>query len=179
MSHAAKTGAALEAIRQRLPEIQAWQAEGVSLRKISRRLDIPDSSFRGALKRVMAEALEPTEVHLDIPAQKATVSTRVYEGIPSSQPEAVRVVMEEARSLLPTLRDMVQEWGVMQAMIHEYTQRQKLLQVSPAYQPYDGFYSCRLNNRLIQDIKAYAAENRLSQSELITLAVQAYLGQHT
>ena len=133
MSQAAKARAILEVVRQHLPQIHTWQAEGVSQREISRRLDIPDSSFRRALKRVMAEAPEPQEVHLDIPAQKTTVSTRVYEGIPPSQPEAVRVVMEEARSLLPTLRDMVQEWGVMQAMIHEYTQRQKLLQVSPAY----------------------------------------------
>jgi hypothetical protein len=51
------------------------------------------------------------------------------------------------------------------------------LEVSPAYQPYDGFYSCRLNHRLIHDLKAYATENRLSQSELVTLALQIYIGQ--
>jgi hypothetical protein len=165
---AAKAGEIVETVRQRLPEIKAWQAEGVSLREMSRRLGVSESSFRGALKRVEAEA--HTEVHLDRPS-------RVYEGISPAQPEAVRVVMEEARSLLPTLREMVEEWGVMQAMIHEYTQRQALLQVSPAYQPYDGFYSCRLNHRLIHDLKAYSAANRLSQSELVTLAVQSFLGK--
>jgi predicted DNA binding CopG/RHH family protein len=73
---------------------------------------------------------------------------------------------------------MVEEWSVLQSMIHEYTQRQQLLQVAPTYQPYDGFYTCRLNTHLIQDIKAYASEHRLSQSELVTLALQAYLERH-
>jgi hypothetical protein len=166
----AKAGEIVETVRQRLPEIKAWQAEGVALREIGRRLGVPDSSLRGALKRVH------TEVHLDKPSPKARATTPVYEGILPTQPEAIRVVMEEARSLLPTLREMVQEWDVLQAMIHEYTQRQQLLQVSPAYQPYDGFYSCRLNHRLIHDLKAYAADNRLSQSELVTLALQVYMG---
>jgi hypothetical protein len=170
---AAKAGEIVETVCQSLPAIKAWQAEGVSLREMSRRLGVSESSFRGALKRVQAEA--HTEVHLDRPS--APVSTRVYEGISPAQPEAIRVVMEEARSLLPTLREMVAEWGVMQAMIHEYTQRQQLLEVAPTYQPYDGFYSCRLNHRLIRDLKAYAAENRLSQSELVTLALQVYMGQ--
>jgi hypothetical protein len=171
---AAKAGEIVETVRQRLPEIKVWQAEGVALREIGRRLGVPDSSLRGALKRVEAH----TEVHLDIPQQRTSVSTRVYEGVPSSQPEAIRVVMEEARSLLPTIREMVTEWSVLQAMIHEYTQRQQLLQVSPAYQPYNSFYSCRLNQNLIRDLRAYAAENRLSQSELVTLALQVYIGQH-
>jgi hypothetical protein len=169
---AAKAGEIVETVCQSLPAIKAWQAEGVSLREISRRLGVSDSSFRGALKRVEAEA--HTGVHLDRPSPP----TRVYEGISPAQPEAIRVVMEEARSLLPTLREMVEEWGIMQAMIHEYTQRQQLLEVAPTYQPYDGFYSCRLNHRLIHDLKAYAAENRLSQSELVTLALQGYMGQH-
>jgi hypothetical protein len=172
---AAKTGEIVETVYQSLSAIKAWQAEGVSLREMSRRLGVSESSFRGALKRVEAEA--HTEVHLDKPSQRAPVNTRVYEGVLPSQPEAIRVVMEEARSLLPTIREMVTEWSVLQAMIHEYTQRQQLLEVAPTYQPYDGFYSCRLNHRLIRDLKAYAAENRLSQSELVTLALQVYMGQ--
>jgi hypothetical protein len=165
---AAKAGEIEETVRQSLPAIKAWQAEGVALREMSRRLGVSDSSFRGALKRVEAEA--HTEVHLDRPS-------RVYEGISPAQPEAIRVVMEEARGLLPTLREMVGEWSVLQSMIREWTQRQQLLEVAPTYQPYDGFYSCRLNHRLIRDLRAYADENRLSQSELVTLALQVYMGQ--
>ena len=41
----------------------------------------------------------------------------------------------------------------------------------------DGFYSCRLNHHLIQDLKTYATEHRLSQSELVTIALQAYMRQ--
>ena len=87
------------------------------------------------------------------------------------------MILEEAQSLLPTLREMVQSWGVLQAMMGEYSQQQQLLHVSPEYQPYDGFYSVRLSHRLIQDLKAYAVDHRLSQSELITIALQAYMRQ--
>jgi hypothetical protein len=164
MRQTARAGEATEIVRQRLPQIKAWQAEGVALREIGRRLKVPDSSLRGALKRV------ESDVHADRP-------TQVYQGILPSQPEAVHVVMEEARSLLPTLREMVAEWSVLQSMIHEWTQRQQLLEVAPTYRPYDGFFSCRLNHRLIRDLRAYAAENRLAQSELVTLALQIYMGQ--
>jgi hypothetical protein len=173
----AKTGEIVETVRQRLPQIKAWQAEGVALREMSRCLRVSDSSFRGALKRVLTKDRDHTWVYPDRPPQNTTPNTHAYQGILPSQPEAIRVVMEEARSLLSTLREMVEEWGVMQAMIHEYTQRQQLLQVSPAYQPYNSFYSCRLNQNLIRDLRAYAAENRLSQSELVTLALQVYMGQ--
>ena len=87
------------------------------------------------------------------------------------------MILEEAQSLLPTLREMVQSWGVLQAMMVEYSQQQQLLHVAPEYQPYDGFYSVRLSHRLIQDIKVYAVDRRLSQSELITIALQAYMRQ--
>lgn len=73
---------------------------------------------------------------------------------------------------------MAQQWPTVQAMLQEWEQRQQLLHVSPTYQPYDGFYSCRLNNHLIQDLKTYATQHRLSQSELVTLALQAYLQEH-
>ena len=59
----------------------------------------------------------------------------------------------------------------------EYCQQQHLLHVAPAYQPYDGFYSVRLSHRLIQDLKVYAGDRRLSQSELVTIALQAYMRQ--
>jgi hypothetical protein len=34
-----------------------------------------------------------------------------------------------------------------------------------------------LSHQLIRDIKAYAVEHRLSQSELVTIALQAYMRQ--
>jgi hypothetical protein len=73
---------------------------------------------------------------------------------------------------------MFEGWPSLRGMLQEWSQRQQLLQISPAYQPYDGYYSCRLNNRLIQAIKAFTTQHRLSQSELVTIAVQAYLEKH-
>jgi hypothetical protein len=40
-----------------------------------------------------------------------------------------------------------------------------------------SFYSVRVSHRLIQDIKVYAGDHRLSQSELVTIALQAYMRQ--
>ena len=157
----------IETIRQRLADIEAWQAEGVSQREISRRLGMSESSFRTAIKHAM-----PTQIDVGRPIPGANR----YEAVALPQPEAIRVVLEETNSLLPALREMAEQWPTVQAMLREWTERQQLLQVSPAYQPYDGFYSCRLNKRLIEDLKTYAVEHRLSQSQLVTLALQAYMG---
>ena len=162
------------AVLKRLPEITQWRAEGIAQREIARRLGIADSSLRHALKGLEAD---PTAVYRGIPAAPPSPLTPVYEGVPASSPEAVKVILEEAQSLLPTLREMVQSWGVLQAMMVEYSQQQQLLHVAPEYQPYDGFYSVRLSHRLIQDLKAYAVDHRLSQSELVTIALQAYMRQ--
>jgi hypothetical protein len=163
-------GETKEAVLRHLPEITQWRAEGVPQREIARRLGIADSSLRHVLKDL------PTEVHHHTPAQSPVGDAPVYEGISPPTPEAIEAI-EEAQSLLPTLREMVQSWGVLNRMILEYSQRQQLLEVSPAYQPYDGFYSCRLSHQLIQDLKTYAAEHRMSQSELVTIALQAYMRQ--
>jgi hypothetical protein len=162
MRQTVKAGDAQAVIEQHLQDIDQWKAEGISQREMARRLNVPDSSFRDAYKRLSKP------VHADR-------LTHVYEGIPASQPEAVKVVFEEARSLLPTLREMVQSWDVLREMMTEYSHRQQLLEVAPQYKTYEGFYSCRLSNRLIQDIKKYAADHRLSQSELVTVALQAYM----
>jgi hypothetical protein len=100
------------------------------------------------------------------------------EGIPVSQTEAAHVVIREMHTLLPVLQEMTRDWPALRTMLGEWSQQQQLLRVSPAYQPYDGFYSCRLNSRLIQALKESAAQHRLSQSELVTLALQTYLEQH-
>jgi hypothetical protein len=163
-------GETKEAVLRHLPEITQWRAEGVPQREIARRLGIPDSSLRHVLKDL------PTEVHHRTPEQPPVGNAQIYEGVPPKNPEAIEAI-EEAQSLLPTLREMVQSWGVLNRMILEYSQRQQLLEVAPTYQPYDGFYSCRLSHRLIQDLKTYAAEHRMSQSELVTIALQAYMRQ--
>jgi hypothetical protein len=167
-------GATKAAVLKRLPEITQWRAEGIAQREIARRLGIADSSLRDALKGLGGD---PTGVDRGIPTAPPSPLTPVYEGIPASSPEAVKVILEEAQSLLPTLREMVQSWGVLQAMMVEYSQQQHLLHVAPEYQPYDGFYSVRVSHRLIQDIKVYAVDHRLSQSELVTIALQAYMRQ--
>jgi hypothetical protein len=157
-------------VLQHLSEINQWKADGMPQREIARKLDIPESSLRGALKTI------PTDVHQRISTQPSASDAQVYEGIPPTSPEALQLI-EEARSLLPTIREVVQSWGVLQAMIAAYAQQQELLQVAPQYRPYDGFFSCRLSHQLIRDIKAYATEHRLSQSELVTIALQAYMRQ--
>jgi hypothetical protein len=180
MARAAKAGTIIEVIRQRMPDITAWQAEGVSQREIAKRLGMSDSSYRDARKRLQADtqAPKPPEVDGGLSSNTPAVQTRVYEGIPLSQPEAVRVVLEETHTLLPALRAMAQDWPSVKVMLQDWLEQRQLYQISPAYQPYDGFYSCRLNGRLIQAIKEYAAQHRLSQSELVTIALQSYLEHH-
>jgi hypothetical protein len=138
-------------VQQHLPEINQWRAEGIPQREIARRLGIPDSSLRHALKTL------PTEVHPRMSEPVSGSDAQIYQGI------------------LPTLREVVDSWDTLKEMLADYTQRKRLEGVAPEYQPYDGFYSCRLSHRLIEDIRAYATEHRLSQSELVTVALQAYM----
>jgi predicted DNA binding CopG/RHH family protein len=169
-----------EQVRHHWADIQAWQAEGVAKREMARRLHMSDSSFRDALAQV--EAATPagasTEVHKGISPPMPALEAQVYQGIPLSRTEEARVVLTEMHALLPTLQAIAHEWPSLKTMLQDWSQRQQLLQVSPAYQPYDGFYSCRLNTRLIQAVKAFAARQRLSQSELVTMALQGYLEKH-
>jgi predicted DNA binding CopG/RHH family protein len=180
MARAAKAGSIIKVIRERMAEITAWQAEGLSPREIAKRLKMSESSYRGARKRLEAtmQTRQPPEVYAGISSDAPAVQTQVYEGIPLSQPDAVRIVLEETHTLLPALRTMAQDWPSVKAMLQDWLEQRQLYQISPAYQPYDGFYSCRLNGHLIAAIKEYAAQHRLSQSELVTLALQSYLEQH-
>jgi predicted DNA binding CopG/RHH family protein len=179
-STAVKAGDNLEKVRSRRADIRTWQAKGVTKREMARRLHMSDSSFRDALTRLETEedAGPRPPVYEDISLQTHTVETQVYEGILLSNTEAVRAALNEMHTLFPVLREMVQGWPLLRSMLADWAQRQQLLQVSPAYQPYDGFYSCRLNTCLIQAIKEFAAQHRLSQSELVTMALQTYIGRH-
>ena len=132
----ASRGETKAAVLKRLPEITQWRAEGIAQREIARRLGLADSSLRHALKDLEAD---PTDVYRGIPAAPPLPLTHVYEGIPVSSPEAVKVILEEAQSLLPTLREMVQSWGVLQAMMGEYSQQQHLLHVAPSTSPMMAF----------------------------------------
>jgi predicted DNA binding CopG/RHH family protein len=147
---------------------------------MARRLHMSDSSFRDALAQVTAAtpAVALTEVREGISPPMSTLEAQVYQGIPLSKTEEARVVLTEMHVLLPTLQAIAHDWPSLKTMLQDWSQRQQLLQVSPAYQPYDGFYSCRLNNRLIQAIKEFAARQRLSQSELVTMALQGYMEKH-
>jgi hypothetical protein len=157
-----------EKLRSHWSEIQAWRTEGMSKREMARRLHMSESSFRDAL----------AQVDNSISTKTATIEPQVHEGIPMSKTEEARAVLTELHALLPTLQTIAHEWPSLREMLSDWSQRQRLLHVSPTYQPYDGFYSCRLNNRLIQAIKEFAAKNRLSQSELMTMALQAYMERH-
>jgi predicted DNA binding CopG/RHH family protein len=170
----------LEKVRKHWADIQAWQAEGISQREMAKRLGKSESSLRYALAQVEAamHAAAPTEVHEGISPPMPALEAQVYQGILLSKTEEARVVLTEMHALLPTLQAIAHNWPSLKTMLQDWSKRQQLLQVSPAYQPYDGFYSCRLNNRLIQAIKEFAARQRLSQSELVTMALQGYMEKH-
>ena len=170
----------LEKVRNHWTDIQAWQTEGTSQREMAKRLSMSESSLRYALAQVEAamQAAAPTEVHERISPPMPALEAQVYQGIPLSKTEEARVVLTEMHALLPTLQAIAHSWPSLKTMLQDWSQQQQLLQVSPTYQPYDGFYSCRLNARLIQAVKEFAARQRLSQSELVTMALQAYMEKH-
>jgi hypothetical protein len=178
---AAKAGAQVAKVRQQWARVQVWLTEGIAKREIARRLDMPDPSFRDAYAKVRGEqaAQVAPAVYEGAPAHTPAVDTQVYQGIPLSTGEEARATLVEVHTLLPLLRELAQDWPALRGMLQDWTQQRQLLQVSQAYQPYDGYYSCRLNTRLIQAIKDYAAQHRLSQSELVTLALQTYMEKGT
>jgi predicted DNA binding CopG/RHH family protein len=75
--------------------------------------------------------------------------------------------LQELQDILPVLKIMVKQWS----------EQQSLQQIPDEYKKYSATYSVRLNERLIDAIKQYADEHRLSQSAVITLAMQQLLNR--
>ena len=86
MTQSKRAGAVQAIVRGRLPEIRAWQADGVSGHTIAGRLGIAESSYRDALKAVAAETQEPgPSVNVDVrqPVSTHALVPLVHDGLRS------------------------------------------------------------------------------------------------
>ena len=79
----------------------------------------------------------------------------------------------EPSELPDELRELMDAWLLLKAMLAEYAERQSLR--LRTYRPHDTLYSVRLNAQLVRDLRAYADRHHLSQSEAVTEALSEYL----
>jgi predicted DNA binding CopG/RHH family protein len=169
---------AIEVVRRRLTAIRHWQAQGLSQRRIAEQLGLAKSTYQNMLKRVEAEKVQADDSVQDdegIPETQAL--TKVYEGIHISTSGTSLAVPEEFSRLLPALEELQDMLPVLKMMATQWSEHQLLQQIPDEYKKYSATYSVRLNERLIEAIKKYADEHRLSQSAVITLAIQQLLAR--
>jgi predicted DNA binding CopG/RHH family protein len=167
-----------DVVRRRLAEIHAWLAQGQGLREIAKRLGLAKSTFNDALKRVRAEKREAKEhLQVDEGIPETQALAKVYEGIHISTSDRSLALPEELARFVPALQELQDLLPVLRIMAKEWSEQQSLQQIPDEYKKYSATYSVRLNERLIQDIKKYADDHRLSQSAVITLAVQQLLAR--
>jgi hypothetical protein len=162
-----------EIVRDRLADIQAWQEEipKPGYRKIANRLGVSESSYLRALKAVTEDA-HTTLSDVDKRVRTNTNAlARVYEGTPIHTSENAPALLQEVLTQLPAWREMQEYWPVLKTMAQQWSEQQSLAHIPEAYRKFNAFYSVRLNDQLIEDIKAYTKRHRLTQSEFITNAV--------
>ena len=71
------------------------------------------------------------------------------------------------------MRELTELWPTIKEMVAEHTTRQA---ADPSrYRPYNKIFSVRLNQALIDELKAHAADHGISYSRLITEAVAEWL----
>ena len=169
---------AREVVRRRLPEIRAWQAQNLTQKVIGERLGLAKSTYQDALKQVEAEKREVKE-HLEvdegIPEQTQALA-KVYEGIHISTSDASLALPEEISRLLPALQELHDILPVLKTMAKQWSEQQSVVQLPEKYQKYNAIYTVRLNDELIDAIKAYTKKHRLTQSEFLTAAVLHLIG---
>jgi predicted DNA binding CopG/RHH family protein len=168
-----------EVVRRRLADIRRWQKEGKSVRAIAAELGIPNTSYRRILQQVEGEKLDAKEsLHVDegIPTKTQAIA-KVYESIPIPTSDAYLALPEELFKLLPALQELQDILPVLKVMVKQWSEQQSLQQIPDEYKKYSATYSVRLNERLINAIKQYADDHRLSQSAVVTLAMQQLLGR--
>jgi predicted DNA-binding protein YlxM (UPF0122 family) len=165
-------------VRRRLSEIHAWRAQGQSLRQMAEQLNLRKSTFHDALKRVEAEKLDAKErLQVDEGTPESQALAKVYEGIHIPTSDRSLALPEELARLIPAMQELQDLLPVLTMMAKEWSEHQSLQQIPDEYKKYGATYSVRVNERLIQDIKKYADDHRLSQSAVITLAVQQLLAR--
>jgi transcriptional regulator with XRE-family HTH domain len=178
MAQKRSSESASEVVRRRLTTIRDWQAQGLSQREIAERLGMAKSTYQNALKGVEAEKIQASDTLQDnegIPETQALA--KVYEGIHISTSDTRLALPEEFSRLLPALQELQDILPVLKIMAKQWSEQQSLLQIPDEYKKYSATYSVRLNERLIDAIKQYADEHRLSQSTVITLAMQQLLNR--
>jgi DNA replication protein DnaD len=178
------TETADEVVRRRLAEIRQWQREGKSVGWITKQLGIARSSYQRVLPQVEAEKVEAQDVlHGDEGAATTTeaLTRQVYTGRQTSDSDASIALPEqisrllpalhELSELLPTIRELQPMLSRLKTMMNRELERQALAEMPEDYEKFIATYSVRLSPRLIEDIKAYAKDHRLSQSEVATTAL--------
>jgi hypothetical protein len=158
-------------VRRRLTDIRRWRAEGVSGRAIAERLGLSDSGYRGAVARVEGEHPNGAADVDARPPTNTSALAKVYEGKPIQTSEEQPAWLAEMFGYLPALRQLQNILPVLETMANQWSEQQSVKQIPEEYQKYNDTYSVRLNERLIEAIKTYAQQHRLTQSELITAAV--------
>jgi hypothetical protein len=169
---------AREVVRRRLPEIRTWQAQHLTQREITKRLGLAKSTYQDALKQIEAEKIEAKEhLQVDEGIPETQALAKVYGGIHISTSDTSLALPEEFSRLLPALQELQDILPVLKIMANQWSERQSLQQIPDEYKKYNATYSVRLSERLIEVIKQYADEHRLSQSAVITLAMQQLLNR--
>src|SRR5882724_391854 len=83
----------------------------------------------------------------------------------------------EVSTYLPALQELQEILPVLKTLAKQWSEQQTLTQLPDEYKKYIATYSVRLSERLIEDLKEYAQRHRLSQSEVVTVAVQQLLSR--
>jgi hypothetical protein len=81
----------------------------------------------------------------------------------------------EVSTYLPLLRELQELLPLLKPMAKQWSEERTLTQIPEEYKKYGPTYSVRLSERLIEDLKEYAQRHRLSQSEVVTAALQQLL----
>jgi hypothetical protein len=164
----------IKIVRDHQTDIRTWQAETPKpgYRKIAQRLGVSPSSYLRALDGIEeGERSNTSDVDERIRTNTLTQAlAKVYEGTPIHTSENVSALLQEVRSELSALREIQEFWPVLKTMAQQWSEQQSVAHIPEAYRKFNAFYSVRLNDQLIEDIKAYTKRHRLTQSEFITAA---------
>jgi len=160
----------IKLVQTRQADIQAWQAQKLGYRKIAQQLGVSPASYLRALDAIKEDKQANTSYVDERVRTNTQALAKVYEGTPIHTSENVPALLQEALTQLSALREMQEYWPVLKAMAQQWSEQQSVAHIPEAYQKFNAFYSVRLNNQLIEDIKAYTKRHRLTQSEFITAA---------
>jgi predicted DNA binding CopG/RHH family protein len=168
----------IDVVRRRLEDIHIWQTQKKSVRAIAKELGLGKTSYWDALQLVEKEKQEAKDaMQLDEGMPETQALAKVYESIPIPTSDAYLALPEELFKLLPALQELQDILPVLKVMAKQWSEQQSLQQIPDEYKKYSATYSVRLNERLIDAIKQYADNHRLSQSAVVTLAMQQLLSR--